>query len=430
MGLQLNRPFETLAAWAGAAIGTSLDVFNIGADILLGGVFAGGRRVARYSKLAEITARAASRARRTRMIRSLDNIEVPERLAKEGARLARIGNLAVKSSAVRSVTRAATANTLVELAIHNNEARKGNHYDIGPAIGLGIFAPIFLKAAAYGIKGARTRLPDAPNIKAKPKPLGRSLATGDTDPLPKPKVTAEEVNRVKEKAKKGEPLNEADVDTIVNHSEALDDLNKPSKNPEILKPQNKDMAEVIKRTDPEDMRRWVSEQEGENAKAAGKEFEALIEGEEIFDGKLFPILQQIAADMVTSGHKIDVVSMFPWLRNKTALRNRLKEVRQQRHGKGFRNKQVDNQDLVNMFKTIEGEFDAYVNNNKMKQKVPEKPIVSEKVEKLEKQLNNKIETLAGRTDEVGQLATLSKEIADSFKTLRGCLLAGGTDVIK
>ena len=410
-GFQADNLSTAFATWAGAGVGTSLDVGNIIAEIALGltagPVAAGLKNFVRTSNTINKIRKRYDKLKKAELIRKLPQSQRLAKMARNGQKKAKdlllndtFGNLA----------RVGTANALTEVAIHNVEAQMGNKYDLGPAVALGMFAPVFLRGmgAAIGLSS---------------RALGkgtRSLYNNTPKKNPQPKVTSEELIPIKKKVDEGKPLTDKDIQKVTDFDPDAEITALPIKDDLKYK---KDV--ILDSKNADELVVNLRKTFGEEANPAIKEIEAIKLGDKIFKGEFSKRLAEMAANMILSNHRVNPLELYPFMRNKSQLTKALDKVRKQRHGKKFKEHDVDEVDLVNLFTVSERAGNNYHVNNKLSQPVKQKVEVPEAVKKVDARAKELIEPNLTKTDLNGQVSRTSKDILDAVDGLVGCIRKGG-----
>ena len=415
--LDPTNPINTIFTWLGAGVATSLDLGNIAADLAL--LHTGGlaiRKARQASKLYDFAASARKRIQQSKLAFQLKNTKKFQILAKSADKLSNIGKRAIADAKVRSMFRVGTANALVEVAIHNVEASKGNHYDIGPAIAMGVFAPVFLRGAGAVVGRVFGKTPI--------RSLFRGMAAKIGPKYELPKVTDADIDIIRNKIQKGETLTPVDIDKIIEYDRSASYTQKPFVDdlPDIP---NKDVQTVLEATSIDDLISRLEKIKGEDSAENIRNLKTVQLGIKTFGKQYIDAIINIAAGMLNSNHRIDLMSAYNWMRNQKLFKSRLAEVMKQRYGKGYKEFTPDDTDLINMFKSTSDDFNEYhakASIDKPKEVDVKQP---EKIKNLDKRFQEQIEPMLGRNDAIGELAEVSKQITDSFKEFTNCLKGGG-----
>ena len=408
-GLQLSDPLNTVATWIGAGIGMQGDLANIAADLLLLNAppLLGLKKLGQFTKLAKYAAKMNDKLKKTKLATQIKNVKFSDDLVKQANRLKRIGKQAIENDKIRSLTRVGTANALVELGIHHVEATKGNHYDIGPAIAMGVFAPVFLRGAGAGLSaGGR-------GVKSVFRAMGVKKA---------PKVKAQlDLADIQKKIKEGKPLDDLDVKRIKEYDPsrtyAAQNITDPLQG-------EKRWADLLDSDTVEDLVAKLDKYD--DAVEAVGELKAIQRGEEVFGETYSKTLTEAAAGMIRSNHRVDPISLWPWMKNRSQWNSKLNEVKQKRHGKGWKDAETDAKDLENMLQVTEEQFQDYHAKHEIAKPTREKIEAPEKVQDIKKRQEAALtEALSSKNPETG---TFAKDLLDSFSEFRACAKRGGKNV--
>lgn len=400
-----KSPIHWAATFAGAAIGVSIDPFNLATTMAIGPVAGKALRAGSSLQKTRLLSTLADRVKNSRQIEKLKRLKISQRLASTESRLMRLSNDVVKSSRFRNIAKAGGANTIVEMAVHNDQARKGYHYDIGPAIALGIFAPAFLSGVGAGIG----------KLKSGRGPS--SVASGDT--LPKERFTSKsEIDDIKKKQtftdediKKAE---EYDVDAEAVNTKDVKDLT-PSPGDKVSRA--KGIDEKIKLLEKEQPANWKKE---------ARQFKALRLADKVTKGKVTSYLVNLHKGLLESNFKIDLETLAPFLKSQAEFRRALEKVRKARHGDKFKEYNIDDTDVNNLFRSTLEEAESYKETYKIKEKEFKMETETLKAKTLDEEVTKKIESSLTKQDSTGSTSRVSKEILKAFDDFDACTRKGGT----
>lgn len=418
----LSNPLVLLSTWVGAGIGTTLDLGNLTADaalIMTGGpLVAGANRIRKLSRLTEYApylTKLNNNMQKTKLATSIKNAKLYENLADNANKVQQLATRIIRNNKIRSLARVGTANALVELGIHNIEAQKGNHYAIGPALAMGVFAPVFFRGLIM-----------APGLAA--RAVGRltgtrAMAAKSKFKTPEPIAPKEKIEGIKKKIKNKETLTDEEYDVITRHDEDLEYIIEPK-----IDDSPKNIFDVLRSKDIKSIITDLEKIDNIEAKAEVRKLKAVEEAVKRFGDIFLDTLTEIFSGMNRANTRIDLVDAVPWLKNPTQFKNKLKEVRQKRWGKDWKNHKVDEVDMDNMLTTTKADMEEYAAKHKMNKMTKDQPEVPEKVKDLQKRLDEKIDNALMDESPVKNTAQLARDTVKSLDDFISCVKKGGPDV--
>lgn len=324
--------FSPSAMLIGAATGAAIGAVGgpIGALVGLGaGAAAGvGRGLYNTSKTIRAASIVGQRLARTKQAQTMA-VSASE-MAKIAARLAPPTKKALTLGA---------GNALEEVAIHYIEAEKGYHYDLGPAVTMGFFAPVMFKAAVGVLSPiARAVGKGIAKADAKTLKLGQRIGKPLREIGVELKHTTKEVGGVVKKTLLGEKpppeksLFDIDLEENAKIKEQVKQRIKilESKKTTDIKNAYEEIAEAVTTKDAESVLKAKLKDDYINSDIAIKEFETINELKKLVgDKEIDEVLSQTALGMMQSGYKARLTDIYPFLRSKKDLKNHLTELKKE-----------------------------------------------------------------------------------------------------
>lgn len=424
-----NQPLNTIAAFAGMFFTGSMTPTGLALSMALAKI----PKVGPFAALGSLAVRGGAAIRRAmlnlrtahKVGKMIKNAKATKAIATNVAKSKHLHKMAdiLQSNFVKQASIAGTGNLLEELMIYGVEQDKGYRYDLAPAAGMAFFAPVALKAFGNVLGIPILRVSD----KVKATKAGRSFMADtkarlldaqkklqEATILPDARVAAKAKDTMADVELQNAKVDRADK-LITKEETPFVDITSANKQVEHLKGINDAIADI----------KAEGKVVPDSALKAKGIAEAQVELTKTFGPEVNQYLGNMVKDMIKGDVRVDLPTLFPFLKSKSALKSRIKKL--QDEGRIAKNKEdFSADDLDELFSVPERQLAKYIQENKRVDKITHKDNAdAEGVEAAPDKIEKTFEEVKSTGDEGGKaVAQARDDVHSAIKEYFDCIARG------